>query len=73
MKNLLGKKVIITSDNDNYDNYRDKTLVITHVATNKSGHPGYDEAMGGMALCDLEDTDGNEIPFSLYEYEFKVL
>lgn len=50
MKNLIGKKAKIISDNDNYDNYRDKTLIITY-ADNKG--TGYDSACYPEMLCDL--------------------
>lgn len=72
-RNLLGRKVKVTSDNDCYDSFRDKTLIITHVAYSTEDHPGYDNGLKGEALCDFEDTEGNEIPNSLYEYEFSVI
>ena len=35
-------------------------------------HPGYDEEMGGMPLYDLKRADtGEELWFSLYEYELE--
>lgn len=73
-KNLLGKNARIVSDNDNYDKFRDMDLVITHVAYNESEHPGYDSSMEGQALCDFKVKDTNEeVPFSLYEYEFELI
>ena len=64
----IGDKVKIASDNDNenYDNFRDKVLTITHIATNEKQHEGYDSSMQGMALYDFKD-----VPFSLYEYEIE--
>ena len=73
MKNLLGKKVKVISDNDSYDEFRDKVLTITHVARNIKEHPGYDDSIIGEALCDFKDQDGNDIPCSLYEYEFELI
>lgn len=72
-KKLNGKLAVIVSDNNNYDNYRNKLLRITHVAYNRTEHPGYDEGMEGQALCDfkVEKTREN-LPFSLYEYEFQL-
>jgi hypothetical protein len=70
---LLGKLVRVDSDNENYDSFRNKTLRITHVAYNTKEHPGYDDSLKGEALCDFEDLEGNEIPCSLYEYEFKII
>lgn len=74
MSLLLNKLAVITSDNDIYDKYRDVTLRITHVAYNEKQHPGYDAGMEGEALCDfVVDATGEEVGFSLYEYEFKVI
>ena len=73
MKKLLGRKAKVTSDNENYDSFRDKVLTITHVARSTKDHPGYDNSLEGEALCDFKDQDGNEIPCSLYEYEFKLV
>jgi hypothetical protein len=74
MSLLINRLAIITSDNDNYAKYRGATLRITHVAYNKSQHPGYDSCMAGEALCDfVVDATNREVPFSLYEYEFKCI
>jgi hypothetical protein len=67
------KTVRIISDNENYIDFMDKVLVITHVATNTNQHPGYDDAMEGEPLFDLETEDGEEVPFSLYEYEIEYV
>lgn len=67
----LGDSVVITSDNENYIDYLDKKLIITHVATNTSQHRGYDDSMSGMGLYDFETEDGIEVPFSLYDYEIE--
>lgn len=70
---LMGKLALITSENDNYDKFRDKFLRITHVAYDKNAHPGYDDSIKGQALCDfvVEGTE-ESVPFSLYEYEFEI-
>jgi hypothetical protein len=72
MKNLIGKKVKIISDNDNYDNFRDEILVITHASN--SGR-GYDDSVYPDMLCDfsIKGKPNIEFPFALYEYEFEVL
>ena len=64
----VGDKVKIASDNDNenYDKFRGKTLIVTHVAKNTDEHRGYDDSMEGMALYDFRG-----VPFSLYEYELE--
>jgi hypothetical protein len=71
MRRLVGMHVVIISDNECYKDYKGAILKITHVATNRSQHPGYDESMRGEALYDLVDLEGKAVPFSLYEYEVK--
>lgn len=58
-----------SNDNDSYDEFREKDLVVTNVANNSQDHPGYDSSMEGESLYDLETKDGEEVPFSLYDYE----
>ncbi len=69
-KYKIGSLVRVAPDNDNdgYDSFRNKTLRITHVATNRDQHPGYDGATG-EALYDMETLDGEAINCSLYDYE----
>ena len=70
-KDLIGKKVIITSDNDNYDDYRDLVLKITHA---EIGGRGYDKSIYPEALCSfIVVKTGEEVPYSLYEYEFEIV
>lgn len=66
----VGDRVRISSDNDNenYDRFRDKVLIITHAET---GGRGYDESMYPEKLMDFETEDGEEFPYSLYEYEIE--
>ncbi len=68
----LGDIVMVSSDNDNegYDDFRNKKLRITHVATNIDEHQGFDEGVG-QALYDLETLRGEEIGSSLYDYELE--
>lgn len=68
-----GDKVKVASNNDNesYDDFRGKELLVVGVATSKADHRFYDEGMGGMALYDLQTMDGEDIGFSLYEYELE--
>jgi hypothetical protein len=70
MKNLIGKKVKIISDNENYEPYKDEVLVIIY-ADNKGA--GYDESMFPEMLCDFKTLSGKDFPFALYEYEFKMI
>ena len=64
----IGSKIVIVSDNENYDRYRDQIHVVSHIAFNDKQHPGYDSSMEGEGLIDCID-----LPFSLYEYEFKII
>lgn len=70
MNKLIGKKVVITSDNENYDEFRDKELTIID-AYNKGTY--YDKSVYPMLLCEFEDKDGNDILFALYEWEFQII
>ena len=60
----IGDKVKVSSetDNSNYDLFREKILIVENIAT-------YDSSMNGMQLMDFTTEEGDEIPFSLYEYE----
>lgn len=74
MEKLLNKRVKIISDNENYNEYLDKILIVTHVAKSIEEHPGYDTGLNGEALCDFKvEKTNDEVPFSLYEYEFQVI
>lgn len=71
MKTLNGAIVRIKSDNENYNQYLDRDLIITH-SSNKG--VGYDDSCYPELLCDLEDAEtGFEVPFALYEYEFEII
>lgn len=72
-KNLLGKKVRVTSDNEGYDSFRDQALIITKVAYSEAEHPGYDSSCEGQALCDFKTESGEEVNSSLYEWEFELV
>jgi len=67
----LGQKVKVnpSNDNDNYDTFRNKVLIISNVAKNIDDHPGYDECVSPDYLYDLETKDGEQINCSLYDYE----
>jgi len=73
-KELIGKKVRIISDNENYIYYTGKDLIITDAVNSVRENQFYDYSMNGMYLCDLEVVStGESVPFSLYEYEFEVV
>lgn len=57
---------------DNYgERWRGRDLRVTHVAHSEAEHPGYDSGLGGEALVDMAIADtGEDVPFSVYEYEF---
>lgn len=67
---LIGKRITITSDNENYDKYRDTILTITYASNDGNG---YDSTMYPEMLCDFKFIDGTPFPFALYEYEFDFL
>jgi len=68
----VGQRVKVSSknDNDSYDSFRDKILIITHA---KVGGRGYDNVMYPEKLMCFKTKDGEEVPFSLYEYEVEVV
>jgi hypothetical protein len=70
MKQLIGRKAKIISDNDNYDRFRNEILIVTH-ADNKGR--GYDDSCYPEMLCDFKTESGKEFPFALYEYEFQLI
>lgn len=61
-------KVSIDNDNENYDSFRDKVLIITD-ASNQGR--GYDSTVYPQGLYCFEAEDGTEIPVSLYDYELE--
>lgn len=69
----IGDKVKVNThnDNENYNDFRDKILVITHIAKDREEHPGFDECIN-EPLYDLEIFDTKiDVPCSLYEYELE--
>ena len=70
----IGQSVMIAenNDNENYDDFRGKELVIYHKATNEKEHRGFDNSMEGQALYSffLRET-GEQVPFSCYDYELE--
>jgi hypothetical protein len=66
MRDLIGKVVRITSDNENYTEYLGKEFVIVECY--------YQEDRDDEPIYDLEFIDVDEVfPFSLYEWEFEVV
>lgn len=67
-----GQKVKVSSqnDNENYDSFRDKVLIITHAEV---GGLGYDSGMYPEKLMCFKTEDGEDVPFSLYEYEVELI
>jgi len=65
-KELIGKKVRITSDNPNYYRYLNKELIIIESF--------FQEDRDEEPIFDLEFIDTEVLfPFSLYEWEFEVV
>lgn len=69
-KPLIEREAKIISDNEIYDQWRDKTIIITHA--DNTG-PGYDKSLFPEMLCDFKCTDGTPFPFALYEYEYELI
>lgn len=69
----IGDKVVISSDNENYDDYRDMVLIVENIATSENDTCAYDSLMEGMQLMDFTLENGDEFPFSLYEYEVECI
>lgn len=60
------------NDNENYDAYRGKDLLISYISKNSSEHPLYDQSMSPDYLYDLEIEENGrlkDVPFLLYDYE----
>lgn len=70
-----GQKVKVKRDNDNetYDSFRDKILIVSGVFKNDKDHPGYDMGLFPERLYEFVDEEGNDIPFALYEYELEKI
>ena len=75
MKNnyKVGDKVMIARDNDNdgYDKYRNKTMIITDAYYSEEDCFAYDNSMNGMGLFGLELLNGDSVDCMLYEYEIR--
>ena len=67
----LGSKVKVSPDNDNdcYNDFRDKVLIVANVAKDESEHRGYDSSVSPNYLYDLETIEGESVNCSLYDYE----
>ena len=67
----IGSRVRVApeNDNENYNSFRDKVLIVIHVARNKYEHPGYDESVSPDKLYDFKLEDGTPVGCSLYDYE----
>ena len=63
-----GDRIRILNRDGQYSKWAGKTWTVNHIARSTGQHPGYDTEMRGMALVDCED-----LPVSLYEYEFQVI
>jgi hypothetical protein len=68
----IGQRVKVSRNNDNesYDSFRDKVLIVTH-SSNKGEY--YDSGMYPQKLMSFETEDGEEVPYSLYECEVELV
>lgn len=69
----IGDKVKLAKDceNGSYDDFNDKTLVIVKKYTSSDEHPYYDNCFKGMGMYELEDLNGKEIDYMLYDWELE--
>jgi len=69
----IGQKVKVNprNDNENYNPFRNKVLVVVGITKNKEEHLAYDEGMAPEWLYDLKTIDGQEVGFALYDYELE--
>jgi len=67
----VGDRVKITSDNDAYDKFKDKVLIVTDVYHNEDENPLYDMGVYPQLLMDFVTEDGNDVSYSLYEWEIE--
>jgi hypothetical protein len=71
MAKLVNKFVKVTSDNECYESFKNDVLKITHAS---SEGVGYDESAYPEMLCSFTNTrTGEDVPCSLYEYEFEIV
>lgn len=63
----IGDKIRILNENGQYGEWTDTIWTVSSIAYSVDDHPGYDEAVGGP-LVDCEN-----LPVSLYEYEFEIV
>lgn len=70
-----GDRVRVSGDNDNenYDSFRNKVLIVTDVTTINDNHPAFDSGMGSEGLYSFVTEDGEDVPFSLYDYELESI
>ena len=69
----VGDKVMIAwnNDNDGYEEYRNKTMIITDAYYSEEYCFAYDKSMNGMGLFRLELLNGDSVDCMLYEYEIR--
>ncbi|MBT4328187.1 MAG: hypothetical protein HOD60_14985 [Candidatus Nitrosopelagicus sp.] len=66
----IGDKVMVDSEHeDNYPDFKNKVLIVTHVAVDTNDHPGYDDGVAGQGLYDFKLENGKSVGSSLYDYE----
>ena len=70
MSYAIGDKVKVSefNDNENYKDFKNKTLIITNKANEGRG---YDEELYPQFSYSFEFEDGTLCPFSLYHYELE--
>lgn len=62
----IGDRIEITSENENYDEYRDKIWTVERIIPYND--PAYDKGVYPQQLVECTD-----LPFALYEWEFEIV
>ena len=71
----IGQKVRVrpNNDNENYDEFRGKTLIVEAIYTSDKQNRFYDSSMKGMQLLEFITETGEYVPYALYEYEIRPI
>lgn len=64
----IGNKIKVTSDNENYKDYKDKIWEVESIYSNNEENPLYDMGVFPQKLVEC-----NGLPFALYELEFEIV
>lgn len=74
MKFNVGDKVKVkrSNDNENYKDFKNKVLIVTYRTNDKKAN-GYDYGLYPQGLYSFKTEEGENIPYSLYDYELTLI